>query len=272
MGLWALGTGALEVPLLGTSCSASFECVGVLIVRCWMGGLVVMKCLRLFGLVAGLLVLGGVLSASAFALPTVLPNTAGTTADGEQLGANSLFETKSGSNVLCTELLKSETVLTINSSGDLGSFHIDLHKCTGTISGIKQECNSLGDSAKGLILLGGEWHLVDDHLTELGVAILFLIKSFHLECSALALLILTGDFLCLLLKPTAGKATLFEYHCIQTKGVPEDKTWWNDEGKEQTAKMESSLNGGAFEEMAWLALFLELFLLNGKNAEVEVHV
>ncbi len=232
-----------------------------------------MKQFRLFALLAGfVLVLGGALSATALALPTVLPLES-QTGQGEQIGTSTFKTTNTTEeSVSCKENTPKESLFTINSTGNLGSFHIDWHKCLGKISGAEHECNSLGDPTAGLILLGGEWHLVDDHLTELGVAILFLINSFHLECSSLALLLITGDVLCLLVKPVSGLATLFEFRCEAVNGVPTDKTWWNDGGTEQTAKLESALNGGKAREAGETGLLLLLMLKSGKNTEVEVHL
>jgi hypothetical protein len=106
----------------------------------------------------------------------------------------------------------------------LGPFHIEFKNC----SAAGQKCTGLGDAA-GVILTLGTWHLVFDNLTTLSTALLFLIEHVHFSCTALILVLVLGELLCLHLKPTE-KAFTHSFHCVQTGTKQEDETYFNEAG------------------------------------------
>jgi hypothetical protein len=223
------------------------------------------------------------LSTAAFAaLPTVLTPTGGEEAtgfEGEEVAGseNTRVETTKGEVIECEQIVKKETNGTVPSMNrSLGSFHTMVSNCSTTVGGTKIECNSLGDSA-GMVLLSGEYHLVWDKKgtgLELHLAILFLIKKLHLQCTSLVLLLLEGEQLCLLLKTPPISSSLVEFHCTipeGTKGKQEDKAYFNDKEEEVPVKVTISLNGGTGIESAVLGLGLLLYLNRaGKSVTVEV--
>jgi len=174
-----------------------------------------------------------VVSSASAALPQVLPETAGKTTASASTGAT-LFETTAGKKVSCEKATgtSKETGAT-----PLGEFHINFEKCTTTVAGIKFVCTGLGDTS-GNILSLGEYHYVYDALgtsetNALGIAILFLVLATHFECaSGISLIKVEGSELCLITEPHVAK-TLHQFTCsITGAGVPTDKVFWNDEGKE----------------------------------------
>jgi len=173
-----------------------------------------------------------VASSASAALPQVLPETAGKTAASTST-TEAVFETTGKKAVVC----KTATG-TSKEAGTtpLGEFHINFASCTTTVAGIKFTCTGLGDTS-GNILSLGEYHFVYDALgasesTALGIAILFLVTPTHFECAGgFALVVVEGSELCLVTEPHVAK-TLHAFTCTETAGVPTDKVYWNDEGKE----------------------------------------
>lgn len=208
-----------------------------------------MKRFRLLGLaLLAVLALGAVMSASAFALPELLPVKAGGSQfKGKSDGANLSFESASKEKLECTAA-PMEGAQTNDTSG---TFHFTLTGCKAQPLGV--QCNSLGDAA-GSILVLGAFDQVFDVLSPLGEAVLLLFETIHLECTSLVLLRLTGELVCLWLEGLTSKVSHL-FHCNQTSGVQEDQTWFNDVGTAVTANLKTSKNGGTPEAGGLLALF-----------------
>jgi hypothetical protein len=128
----------------------------------------------------------------------------------------------------------------------LGSFTTTFTGCRG-LSGLVT-CTGLG-LRSGEIVVSGEFHLVYDKLTTLGLGILFLVNEAHFACS-IVLVHTKGQVLCLILQINTS-TTHNELHCEQSRGVPSELTYWNSEtGREttlSTTSLEASENGGRFE-------------------------
>jgi hypothetical protein len=181
-----------------------------------------------------------------------LPEKAGRAFTGANIG-NTLLETVGGTAIKC-EVAEAQGVEE-TSKPPLGSLHIHFLKCTTVKPVAGLTCTGEGDNAGGILILI-TWHLwFDKNPTgELKTALVFLNISVLFNCgNGLVLVHVLGSLVCLHLNPTVSSAT-HEFHCIQTKGVQEHHHWWNQEGVEGTAKLETSTNGGAFEESGQLGL------------------
>jgi hypothetical protein len=184
--------------------------------------------------------------ASAANLPENLPTSTERTWKGEAEEKTEL-ETVSGSKVTCTGAGAEGNE---EAGKPLGSFHITFSGCAS----LGQSCTGLGDTTAGTILVLGTWHLVFDKKTpELLTAVLFLIEHVHFSCSALVLVEVLGSVLCLELKVTE-KSTTHLFHCIQSKGVQEDKSYFNEAGTEVAAGLKCSINHAAEQECGQLGL------------------
>jgi|SRR6201994_4765582 len=112
-------------------------------------------------------------------------------------------------------------------------------------------CNTTGD-ATGVVLTTGTFEGVYDSLgTTLLPALFVTLKETTIECTALAKVKVRGTLLLLFSKLTSGTdVTEAEIIVTQSKGVPTDKKYWktSEEKTAKEAKLESSFDGGAFEE------------------------
>jgi len=145
-----------------------------------------------------------------------------------------------------------------------GPVHIVFKECKNIETGIT--CTGLGD-ASGLILLLGTTKLVFDRkvggaFTELTTGVLFLINTVHYQCSALLLVELKGEFLCLDLKPTEAN-TIHSIHCTgeEVGGHLTSNEEWCKGGDVSNVcveptkpKLEGSVNHAAFAEELILGL------------------
>jgi hypothetical protein len=189
--------------------------------------------------------LGAVMASSAFALPEISKAGKWT---GKSTSEPTLELLGGGlTTIKCKEAEGSGE----DTSKMLGTFTIDF-KSNCAAGGGLVKCNSLGDAA-GVILSGGTYHYVDDVLTTLAIAILFLPESVHLECGA-TLILVHGSLLCLVLEPGSSK-TSHEFHCEKEgAGDQKERTYWDDSGTAQTAQLLCAVNEGALESCAEVAL------------------
>lgn len=201
-----------------------------------------MKRFKLLGLaLMAVFALAAAFSASALALPELLGQAAGAEYSGKNTSENPTLETTKEEKIVCKEA----SAEGVQESDTLGTFHIHFTSCKS--SGFS--CNTSGDST-GIILALGTFHYVFYSLgsgSELGVAILFLPEEQTIKCTALVTLKVRGTLLCPVSEPLTS-ATTHTFNCSESKGVPANKTWWNDEGGAQEAKAETSKNGGSFIE------------------------
>jgi hypothetical protein len=213
------------------------------------------RLMLLFSALVAVVAFGATVSTAAFALVVQLPSEATARnftgkSDGTE---NPKFETTKKTSVVCTS---SPGKGTEEANGKpLGEFTIEFKGCKGHESGLEAPCKGLGQAAETIVVTG-TWHLWYDSLSpSLGVATVFLLNEVHFECTFIVtkLYKVKGNVVCLDLEPTVSmKNHLF--HCLQKEGVAEEKTYWNESGAEQKAQLLQSLNGGAFEESAELAL------------------
>lgn len=171
------------------------------------------------------------MSASAFALPTLLPETV-TSWSGKNIGETEVIRAD-GDAYRCSGLTQEDTV---DTNRHLGAFHLRLTGC-GEPGGLKTICTGLGE-ASGVILALGSWHLVYDtlraSLSEAGVAILYLYDNVHFTCNngfTLGVVSAGGMLLCLILNP-AALTKAFEFHCNKASGAsrPEETKYYNESG------------------------------------------
>jgi hypothetical protein len=214
----------------------------------------VMRRLRLLVLaVLALSALAAVLasSTSAFLLEN-LPEKA-RTVTGESVGGATVLETVGGNAITCEKATAEGTEET--SKPPLGLMHFTFIGCKTVKPLPGLACTGEGDTS-GRILVLITWHLwFDKNPTgELKTGFVFLGISVLFNCgNGLVLVHVLGSLVCLHLNPTV-KGKTHELHCIQTKGVQEHHHWWDQNGVEGTAKLETSINGGAFEESGQLGL------------------
>jgi hypothetical protein len=205
-----------------------FDVEGVCCMRYW----------KLFGVaVVAVCALGASLAVSAFALPTILPESI-KTFTGKNVGEAKLESSGAGEHIVTCKTATAEG--TVEQPKPLGLFHIIFKECNAKAEGLEGEgCTGLGDAAKTILSLGS-WHLVYDSLgTELskaGVAILFLLDNVHFVCKfpivgeRLILVPLGGMVLCLVESPTT-LTTTFTFHCEkQAKGVTKESKYYNGSG------------------------------------------
>jgi hypothetical protein len=197
-----------------------------------------MQRFKLLGLtVLAVFVLGAVASSSAFgALPTVLPETAkisGTTGKGT-------LETTEGLAITCEKSTVSETAFKTK-----GAFHITFTGCTGPA---KEKCESLGDAA-GIILVLGEYHFVFITLSPLVVGLALLLSpEVHIDCLTIigeVLLLVKG---CIVgsVSPINTSTTAFTGVIEQTKGDNKFQSFENDTGEAVPCFLLTKKGAGAF--------------------------
>jgi hypothetical protein len=179
-----------------------------------------------------------VASTASAALPKVLPETG---VAREWTGkSEGVVELKGPTSVECTEAPATGTQ---EANKPLGLFHIEFKNC----SSIGVKCTGLGD-ATGTILTLGTWHSVFDLLTTLTAGLVFLIEKVHFNCSALVLVLVSGELVCLWLKAEESNVT-HSFHCKATSStVQEDEKYFNEAGTEVKTKLSCSVNEAAKEE------------------------
>jgi hypothetical protein len=213
-----------------------------------------MRRFKLLGLalMAVLIAAVAVVGTASAALPKILPEsgvarnwTGSNTGNVEVLG--------SGIAVICTE---APAIGTQEANKPLGSFHIELKNCTSEKGAVK--CTGLGDSA-GVILVLGMWHSVFDNLSSLSAAMLFLLEKVHFNCTVLILVLVSGELVCLWLRPTESAAT-HSFHCVATSaGKQEEEAYFNEAGTEVKAALMWSFNEAEAKPFVMLTLDTQTF-------------
>jgi hypothetical protein len=218
-----------------------------------------MKRFRLLGmLLVALFAAAMAMSAVAAAdeTPLNLPFKAGETFTGKSEGEPKLIS--SNGTTVCKEAVSLLAENTIESnSPPLGKFQMHYSGCMDEAT--KQKCTGLGETPEGTILVKGTWHLVWDEkgaTFELTVATLFLVEPVHYNCTALVLLKVEGEQLCLDLTPTELSKT-HSYHCI-ANGTKQEDSWCKKDvaGCKElvTPILKMSVNEAAAKESAQLGL------------------
>jgi hypothetical protein len=190
-----------------------------------------MRHLRLImAALTALFALSALMAVTAFALPTILPETVTTFTGKKAAGSAGLELLKLGGGVFSCTAVNGEPG-TIEANHHLGLFHLAAEGCK--VEGLFN-CTGLADNS-GVLLTQGSWHLVYDSLAVSlvndPVAILFLLGEVHFECVGKLLIIpLGGMILCLILNPTA-LTKVFEFHCNKNTGPrPEETKYYNEGG------------------------------------------
>lgn len=125
-----------------------------------------------------------------------------------------------------------------------GKATFTFEKCTTSLFSIK--CNSEG-SAAGTIKTEGNFKLVYDSLSPLGVALLLTLPTtLHIECSGFGLLQVKGNLL-ILFKTFGTETKNLEFTLEQSGGKPKDTTYWEG-GAEKHPLLLSAKNEGTFLE------------------------
>jgi hypothetical protein len=112
-----------------------------------------------------------------------------------------------------------------------------------------EECHSLADAA-GAILIGmegteGTYHLVRIKSGDAGIW--FLIPAVHIECKFEALLVVVQGNVLGLITPILSDTKTFEVKVNVVAGKQEITEFENNSGEKVKAKLEGSINGGAFK-------------------------
>jgi len=179
-------------------------------------------------MLAAVCALGALMAASAFALPTVLAETA-QKYTGKSIGKTELQQQGNAFSVKCA----SATGEGEGEAGKpLGPYHITFKTCEV----LTVKCTGEGDEA-GQILNLGTSHLVYDSLGATlgaaGVAILFLPSASKFTCGGLGTVETAagGGVLCLIKNPTLlTKIFTFACEASGTVGVPKETTYYNAGG------------------------------------------
>jgi hypothetical protein len=203
----------------------------------------------------------GLALVAAFALSALAVASASATV-AVILGGPTTFTGKGGKATLSTvggTELKAENVeatgtIPVNDAR-LGTYTFDFKKVTSSLGG---ECTSLlangTQDTKGLVLVEGEYHLAHLSTNHNHWELVFLFSTLHIECekTLLGTILIEvrtrngNGIVCLV---QAGDALTHTLTVKATKGVQEIKEYEYNEGENRTnVGLESSLNGGAFEE------------------------
>jgi hypothetical protein len=203
-------------------------------------------------MLAAVCALGALMAASAFALPTVLAETA-QKYTGKSIGKTELQQQGGLVSVECASATGEGEG---EAKSPLGPYHITFKTCKA----LGAECTGEGDE-KGQILNLGTSHLVYDTLGATlgaaGVAILFLPGASKFNCGALVGTIETaagGMVLCLIKNPTLlTKIFTFKCEASGTVGVPKETMYYNDSGTlVKIATLLSQRNTNGFVQSAWV--------------------
>jgi hypothetical protein len=125
----------------------------------------------------------------------------------------------------------------------LGTFTMDY--TNNLQAGSSNKCNSVGDAA-GLVLMGGEFHVVPIGLSPLKLGILFLVSSFTVLCESGLEIEIKGNFLGTLSKIGTEATELTEpFSAIEgERGKQAISEYYNDGGTRILAKLTSESGAG----------------------------
>lgn len=192
-------------------------------------------------LVAGFafLTVGAVLAPAALALPELLGWEGNKIFKTEKAPRPLTIETVKGEAISCTAL----SVDGLQSADTNGEVHFHLSGCKA----LGFDCNTEGDEAEIILILGLFNYVFNALGAGLGVATLFQLSEFTIKCTALVTFRVKGSFMCSEPEPLVS-SEIVRFVCAQTKGVPAEKTYWDDAGNEQHTQLLVKKNAGAFVE------------------------
>lgn len=184
--------------------------------------------------------MGAVLAPAALALPELLGWEGDRIFKTEKAATPLTIETTKGETISCTALI----VDGLQAADTNGEFHLHLSGCKA----LGLVCNTEGDEAEIVLILGLFNYVFDALGAELGVATLFQLSEFTIKCTALVTFRVKGSFMCSEPEPLVS-SELVRFVCTQTKGVQTEKTYWDDAGNEQHTQLLVKKNAiGAFVE------------------------
>jgi hypothetical protein len=144
-----------------------------------------------------------------------------------------------GANITCT----SSNILGHKPENKkLGLFFVHFSGCKLGGKG----CNSLGD-VKEIILVHVVWHLVRLLKGSEHAGIWLLVLNVHIECEFLKTLVLVQGNVLGLIEPVKTKTAKYPINLNAKEGKQEFTKYVNDAGGEEEAKLEGSINEGAFK-------------------------
>jgi hypothetical protein len=205
-----------------------------------------MKRLKLVGVLLGALLALGIMATSALAALS-LPDISVTLTGGvypvhaqgsSKATAKTALET-SGGGVLTGEGV---TLLLLTTElSALGTFTSDFTKVVQEA----KPCHTLGD-AEGVVLLGGEFHLVPISLSPLNIGILFLVTEFEIECPTGVNVLVRGNVLGSVegIGSEGTELTGFSGVLLGEKGKQKISEYYNDGGTKIKTKLESEVGSG----------------------------
>jgi hypothetical protein len=221
-----------------------------------------MKRFSLLGL--GLLVV--LVSAAAMATSALAVQPSNLPVGAKQFSGASegttVFHNVNSGNITCKTATSTAGALNEEKTNEppAGAFHIDFKECTAETG---SACTGLGEATAGTILVLGTWKLVFDKkkgvaFAGLTTATLFETSLVTFHCSALVLVEVKGEALCLDLKAEEASKT-HSFHCTGEGTKPDDE--WCKGGDVAGACVEptvplllGSVNKAAFSESLELAL------------------
>lgn len=189
----------------------------------------------LCALAATMLALSATFAASALAgeLPAFSVQTGFKGTSGK-----ATFETKSEVKVTCASSSIEATAVTKEG----GTYHLTEKECSS--SGGLVKCTTKGDTT-GTVLIEGNWGFATKSSTE--AFLLLSTNGSTFECS-LSKEELKGTLLSKI-TPLNTETTKFELSTKESKGTQEFVEYTNEFGEKETAKLLTSINGGAFEAL-----------------------
>jgi hypothetical protein len=204
-----------------------------------------MRRFRIAGVVMGAVFALAMLASSAFAtvtLPDISVTLTGGTYPIHAQGSLTAAATSLGSS---TGVVLSGTGVTLllltTELSALGTFNTDFTNVVqGTI-----KCNTPGDAA-GVVLVGGEFHLVPTNLSPLNIGILFLVSELEIECPSGVNVVVRGNVLGSVnnIGSEGTELTNFGGVLLGEKGKQQLSEYYNDGGTKVKAKLEAEAGTG----------------------------
>jgi hypothetical protein len=205
----------------------------------------------------------GLALVAAFALSALAVASASATV-AVILGGPTTFTGKGGKAVLSTvggttleaESVSAEGTVPVNDAR-LGAYKFDFAKVK-VGGGVGGECTSLlangTQDAKGHVIVEGEYHVAHLTANKAHWELVFLFSTVHIECEktllgTILIEVRTRNGNGIVALVSSGDALTHTLTIKATKGVQEIKEYEYNEGENRTnVGLESSTNGGAFEE------------------------
>jgi hypothetical protein len=202
-----------------------------------------MKRLKLVGVMLGALFALALMATNAFALPDLSVTLSGGTYPVKTGGSLAKSATSLGSASGVTLSGEGVTLLlSVAELSALGTFTTDFTNVQNS-AGVK--CHSSGD-ASGVVLVGGDVHLVYTNLSPLTLGILFLVSEFEVECPGGTSTLVRGNVIGSIggIGSEATELTGFSGTLVGANGKQEISEYYNSTGTKIKAKLEGESGSG----------------------------